>query len=309
MVVFCKRYAFLIGCVLLMGFMSSGDVIRLPKEGSDAVKDEIVWEKATDQRITFSSRNMMEQSSSEPPRPDAAVSLSSEKETYLQQLAMRQGQGVAAEYRAVLTGYEVDKTAYDIVLFGDSLTYRGEWSEISDRLTVANRGINGDMISGLEHRIDQVARMNPRALFLMIGINDLSVRMRPEVYEAYARLLDRLMLELPETEIYVQSILPVRDDLRNIMSNDVIAMVNEQIKQMCAARGLCYIDVYAEMLNPEERRLYYNYQLDGLHLSEQGYDVWKQVIKPYITRIEWQAAVERAELDKARRRALVTPKK
>lgn len=320
MVGFFKRCASIMCCVLIMMFclliiwlMSVGDisrprVLKNEQQKTENVTEKFVWVKAGDQRISPSAAHtVVENSVGQPPRPDTEVRLNDEKEAYLQQLASRQGQVFADEYRAVLTEYEADKNVYDIVLFGDSLTYRGDWSGLSERMSVANRGINGDMIDGLEHRIDQIVPMQPRALFLLVGINDLSVRMRPEVYEAYGRLLDRLMLELPDTEIYVQSILPVRDDLRRIMSNDVIALVNGQIKQMCDARGLCYIDVYTEMLNPEERRLYYNYQLDGLHLSEQGYDVWGQVIKPYVSGVEWQSAVERAELEKSRRLAFKSP--
>src|SRR5512139_2187826 len=66
-----------------------------------------------------------------------------------------------------------------IVLLGDSLTERGEWRELLERNDVYNRGISGDTASGVLGRLDAVVRARPRAVAIMIGINDLEAGRAP----------------------------------------------------------------------------------------------------------------------------------
>ena len=174
----------------------------------------------------------------------------------------------------------------DIIFLGDSLTFQGDWQSLSDKLTILNFGINGDRLSGLEVRLDQVVRLKPKVLFLLIGINDLTVRWRPDVYKSYEQFLQKLTTALPDTQIYIQSLLPVRDDVRTIMGNDVIQLVNQKIQSFAETYQLTYIDIFNPMLDPEDNRLCRTYQIDGLHLNQDGYAAWEQVLVPYIQALE-----------------------
>lgn len=204
------------------------------------------------------------------------------KADYLNQLRQSKGEEYAAYYKSCLEAYAALEGPVDVVMLGDSLTYRGDWSDLSGELRIENLGINQDTIPGLQVRLDQAADLRPHTLFLLIGINDLGARMRPEVYRDYAALLDKLIEAMPDTKIYVESILPVRDDMRAIMDNSVIREVNVQLRQLAYERGLPYIDVFPSLLDPADGRLYQEYQLDGLHLTDEGYQMWKTVLRPYI---------------------------
>ncbi|NCE75162.1 hypothetical protein D1157_09105 [Anaerotruncus sp. X29] len=209
-----------------------------------------------------------------------------DKAFYLDQLAQTRGESYAQGYAQMLKEYEPRGETADLVFFGDSLTYRGDWQALSQTLKIANRGIDGDRIDGLEARLDQVVALRPRKLFLLVGINDLSERAPREVCADYAGLLDRLQQAMPETRIYVQSLLPVRTDIRTLPDNRLLEQVNRSIRQMAEERGLEYIDLFFPLLDQSSWQLAYDYQLDGLHLSKEGYAVWQEKVLPFITESE-----------------------
>lgn len=97
----------------------------------------------------------------------------------------------------------------DIAFVGDSLTERCEWGEYFPNQKVVNRGIGSDTTDGVLHRLDTVVNVNPRKIYLMVGINDLSQDVKQEqIVENYNGILTQLKQSLPNTEIIVESVLP-----------------------------------------------------------------------------------------------------
>jgi len=93
-----------------------------------------------------------------------------------------------------------------VKLFADLLAVR----EPAKRVTVVNKGIGGDRVTGLRDRwTDDVLRHRPDWLSVKIGINDLHSVLRgdpnpvtPEVYEeAYDDVLSRTKARLPKCRI------------------------------------------------------------------------------------------------------------
>ncbi len=91
-------------------------------------------------------------------------------------------------------------------LFNDFLTIR----EPEKKLTIINKGIGGDRVTGLQQRwTDDVLRHRPDWLSIKIGINDLHSVLRadpagvtPEKYEAaYENILSRTKDALPSCQI------------------------------------------------------------------------------------------------------------
>ncbi len=93
-----------------------------------------------------------------------------------------------------------------VKLFSDFVTIR----EPEKQLTIINRGIGGDRVTGLRNRwADDVIRNRPDWLSVKIGINDLHSHLRqapeavcPELFrEAYDDILGRTRDELPDCEL------------------------------------------------------------------------------------------------------------
>src|SRR5689334_15360465 len=92
-----------------------------------------------------------------------------------------------------------------IVFLGNSITERGAWSELLPGQPIMNRGIGGDNTFGVLARLERVAKAQPKKLFLLIGINDLSRGLPKEVIiNNYHRILSYLTTNTPKTKIYVQ---------------------------------------------------------------------------------------------------------
>ncbi len=166
----------------------------------------------------------------------------------------------------------------DFVMLGDSLTDRGEWHELLGDGSVANRGIAGDTIAGASQRLDAVLAVKPKAVAIMLGINDLlggaSVATCAAQYETLVAALKRAE---PAPRIIVQSVLPVAPDVS--LSNATIEQLNAKLQAMCAAHGCEFLDLFAHF-TAESGALKRELTNDGVHLSGRGYKLWAELLRP-----------------------------
>ena len=179
----------------------------------------------------------------------------------------------------------VPVTPRNIVMLGNSLTERGYWSEYFQKERVLNRGIGGDCLSGMIHRIDPIVEGQPRAIFIMGGANDLifSKISDAKLLEQYERLLDIIARKSPRTKVYVQSLLPLNESMNEKQfggKNARIVSFNKSLREMAARRGLVYIDIWSAIqrdgILPEELTF------DGVHIKADGYRIWIEQIRPYV---------------------------
>lgn len=171
----------------------------------------------------------------------------------------------------------------DIVFLGNSITDGGEFHELFGMPQVKNRGIRSDVITGVEKRLGQVTGGQPRKIFLLIGINDVSHgHSVDELARRYARLVRRIREESPGTQLYVQSVMPVNNSFRryrNLTGKEkTIKAFNERIKAIAADNGATYVDLWP-FLADSAGNLKREYTNDGLHLNGRGYRVWTDGIR------------------------------
>ena len=149
-----------------------------------------------------------------------------------------------------------------------------------------NRGISGDISFGVLHRLQEVTEGHPAKVFILIGINDIS-RDIPDnvILRNDERIVQRIQKESPHTRIYFQTLMPVNNQFtqhKNHYNKDEhISAVNEGLKTIAAKYHITLIDLHPHFLD-EQGRMNAAYTMDGLHLNEKGYQVWKQVLQPYL---------------------------
>ena len=98
----------------------------------------------------------------------------------------------------------------EIIFLGNSINDGAEWAELFNDIRIKNRGISGDITAGIIHRLKEVADRKPAKVFLMIGINDLGRGVSPDsVVKNILLINDYLQQESPNTQVYIESILPV----------------------------------------------------------------------------------------------------
>ena len=170
-----------------------------------------------------------------------------------------------------------------IVFLGDSITEGGAWGGLLGDPSVINRGISGDNSFGVLRRLDEVTRLQPAKLFLLIGVNDLSKNIPPSaVTENISAIVKAVKAASPATRIYVQSLLPVdpgaRDFMRQFDKGNDILTINARLNQDAQSLDYTYVDLYAQFVDPRER-LDPRFGRDGLHLNEAGYRHWLDYLR------------------------------
>ena len=174
----------------------------------------------------------------------------------------------------------------DIVFLGNSITDGGNFEELFNRKDVKNRGIRSDAIPGVMKRLDQITKGAPKKIFLLIGINDVSYGLTVDALAArYENLVDEIMKKTPDTQLYIQSVMPINNSFGVYKSlkdkEKTVKEFNERIKEIADSRGLKYVDLWT-VLADANGNLKKDYTNDGLHLTGAGYRAWTGYIEKFL---------------------------
>jgi lysophospholipase L1-like esterase len=162
---------------------------------------------------------------------------------------------------------------HHVVLLGDSLTEFGPWGELLPGLDVLNRGIAGDTVAGVTRRLGPALAGPPRAIALLVGINDLLAGRPPEAVAAdLGSLVQAIRHRAPATPLLVQSLAPIRPEVVGAHHQASIDLVNQALAPLVAATGARWVDLRPALAEPD------SLSADGLHLSAAGYVRWAAVL-------------------------------
>lgn len=174
----------------------------------------------------------------------------------------------------------------DIIMLGNSLTDGAEWNELFDNCHVKNRGIVGDIIPGFFERLEPILKGQPRKIFIMGGVNDISHGVSADsIVSAMTQVVTTIQARCPKTEIYVQSMLPFNNDVRLWKPlkgrEQVVVDGNKGLESMCQRLGVTFINLYPLFVG-ENGKMKPEYTNDGLHLMGGAYLIWRDALLPYI---------------------------
>ena len=174
----------------------------------------------------------------------------------------------------------------DIIMLGNSLTDGAEWNELFDNCHVKNRGIVGDIILGFFERLEPILKGQPRKIFIMGGVNDISHGVSADsIVSAMTQVVTTIQARCPKTEIYVQSMLPFNNDVRlwKLLKGreQVVVDGNKGLESMCQRLGVTFINLYPLFVG-ENGKMKPEYTNDGLHLMGGAYLIWRDALLPYI---------------------------
>lgn len=165
----------------------------------------------------------------------------------------------------------------DVVFFGDSLIYNGDFASILPDKVVCNLGLRGDTLQGMKNRVEQVKLLKPKIAYLMAGINDIAGNSATEFCEQYESLILLLKEQIPAMELIVFNMLPVNDVGFSIScNNEQIVLGNQVIASLCNKHGLRCVDLFA--IYERDGKLPKEMTRDGIHLFPKEYSKWYEVI-------------------------------
>ncbi|TKG94592.1 hypothetical protein EYV94_11625 [Puteibacter caeruleilacunae] len=176
-------------------------------------------------------------------------------------------------------------TEDEVIFLGNSISDGAEWHEYLQDSRMKNRGISGDVTRGVLMRLNDITRIKPAKVFLLIGINDLARgKHTKEVINNHRKIYEQIKAESPDTQLYVQSLLPVNNFFGKFSGHtsksDSVAIVNKALKVMAREMGHTFVDLETAMKD-NEGKLRKDLTEDGLHLNGRGYQVWVNLIKRY----------------------------
>jgi lysophospholipase L1-like esterase len=167
-----------------------------------------------------------------------------------------------------------------IIFLGNSITQIGDWKKLLGDSNVVNRGIAGDITFGILKRLDEVIKRKPSKLFLLIGINDIGKDIPDAVIaDNIKKIISRLKLESPLTNIYLQSILPINSEVNGFPQHydkqSHIISTNKLLKALADSMKIDFVDLFPLFID-SLGRLDRKHTNDGLHLNPNGdgYKIW-----------------------------------
>ncbi|TAJ13728.1 hypothetical protein DMA11_07660 [Marinilabiliaceae bacterium JC017] len=177
----------------------------------------------------------------------------------------------------------VKENIKNVIFMGDSLTWGGSWQQWFPDYRIHNFGVCGEKTSQIIERLDDAILLEPDVLFMMMGINDLGDGLAvDDIMTNWKALVEQVENALPNTQVVVQSLLPVNTNLfcNPRVTAEKILNVNKELRRFSEMKMLSFIDLYplfvdhAEMLNETVTK-------DGLHLNDNGYELWQEKLESF----------------------------
>lgn len=173
-----------------------------------------------------------------------------------------------------------------IVFLGNSLTQGGKWNEYFPYQNPANRGIAGDNTLGILGRLHEIIEARPSKLFILTGVNDISLnRSTEKIMNGLKSIIYQVKEGSPNTVIYMQSLLPINNDAnrykRMLNKEKQVEKLNKEIEKFCKSENIIFINLYPHFLGGK-RKMDAKYTTDGLHINEEGYAIWADQIRKYV---------------------------
>lgn len=250
--------------------------------------------------------------------PDASWrTLSYENSTALQVQTRADG-STAMDFRLasmpVTESEPVDLSYFDSAVFlGDSLTQGLQIYDtgLPNARYCAYRGVGPNaVVNGTTcTRVDGVqeiplqalASYAPKSVYILLGTNVLTQDTDyTNFLNYYSLMLDQIRQLLPDADIYIQSITPVRpevsaDPAHAGMYSARFIRVNNDLAALAVEKGCFFLDLW-EVLADSNGDLRAEYaQPDGYHLQPAGYAAWVSYLRTHVAHTEVVASAEDAQ--------------
>jgi lysophospholipase L1-like esterase len=187
-------------------------------------------------------------------------------------------------WRAKRSGWakQVEQDQNAIVFLGDSIT-QGWGDKLGGSfgdMKVANRGISGDTTRGMLIRLEEdVLSLNPKAVVMLMGTNDLEEGAEPETIAANLKLIvAALKKHNPKMPIILCKVFPSSESKRRPaekikeINDRYAAAVKDDPQIIVLETWVLFADKDGNAKNPEFP--------DLLHPNQAGYEKWAGALLP-----------------------------
>lgn len=175
-----------------------------------------------------------------------------------------------------------------VVFLGDSITqgWKADMGGAFDKLKVANRGISGDTTRGMLIRLEEdVLSLDPKAVVLLMGTNDLEEQATPEqAAENFGLIVKELKSHNSEMPIVVCLVFPSSEEKKR--PAEKIKRLNELYSEAVQGDGqVTVIDTWTLFANEQGDAKKEEFP-DLLHPNAAGYAKWAAALRPVFATLE-----------------------
>jgi lysophospholipase L1-like esterase len=177
---------------------------------------------------------------------------------------------------------QVEKDQHAIVFLGDSITqgWHDDFDGLFPELRTANRGISGDTTRGVLYRLpEDVLALNPSAVVLLIGTNDLEEQAQPwTIASNYRLLIETLKKHNPTMPVIVCEIFPSSGTKKRPAY--LIRRTNQIIREAVADQPqVTVLETWKLFASPDNDAKADEFP-DLLHPNNAGYVKWAAALRP-----------------------------
>jgi lysophospholipase L1-like esterase len=192
------------------------------------------------------------------------------------------------EYRISI--FEQFSPEVDIVFAGDSITQAGEWTDFFPNHKIANRGVGSDTTHDLLQRLDSIISVNPRIVFVMIGINDIvSGRPLDDILVDYYSVIQSLQQR--NIQVIIQSTVQCQTFICKQHSHKVNHL-NVALERFAHEHDIIFVRL--EKLS-KDTGLNYLFTYDGIHLNGRGYQEWVKTLLPIMENLNSLSEIDQSK--------------
>ena len=148
---------------------------------------------------------------------------------------------------------------------------------------ILNRGFGGSQIIDLIENFDKVIlKYQPKKIVIYSGDNDVQEGKSAEiVYGDFCTLYGMIKAKLPDAKVYYIAIKPSLNRWAKVLEmKKANTMINEYLNTK--ANGT-FVDIFSPMIGLEGKPLKKWFIKDGLHMTDEGYQLWTKILAPYIS--------------------------
>lgn len=182
---------------------------------------------------------------------------------------------------------QIEKDQHAIVFLGDSITqgWHDDFDGLFPELRTANRGISGDTTRGVLYRLpEDVLALNPSAVVLLIGTNDLEEQAQPwTIASNYRLLIETLKKHKPTMPVIVCEIFPSSGTKKRPAY--LIRRTNQIIREAVADQPqVTVLETWKLFAGPDNDAKADEFP-DLLHPNNAGYVKWAAALRPLFATI------------------------
>lgn len=172
----------------------------------------------------------------------------------------------------------------DGIIFVGSSSIR-RWTNLAKAFPdkpVINHGFGGSQIcDSVAYAERIVIPQYPRLVVLYAGGNDINAGKTPEtVFNDFKAFVKKIETALPATKIAFISSAPNPKRWEQV---EKVRRLNHLVEEYIRGdQRLTFINVFPHMLGPDGQPKPDIYVADRLHMNDQGYAIWKEIVGPYL---------------------------